>query len=196
MSVSRRFLIAPSLARLIRRSLGARRLTEAHMPTGAERHVHVHLAPDAAHLVLTTAEGVERVPLPRLQAEALAEAAAGSVTYERTELVVAGAKTHIDSFVAPGPLDLAEIAFEDGEAAESFSPPAWLGPEITNEKNCDTRSIAVHNLSLAVEVPISDAVVEAVLDVIDQQELRALLGRARERSPETVAPEASEAAAA
>ena len=179
MSVTRRFLIAPSLARLIRRSLGATRLTEAHMATGPARHVHVHVEPDAAHLVLSSATGTEWVPLSPTQAENLVEASAGRVTYDRTEINIDGALVRIDSFVAPGPLDVAEIELADEAAADLFVPPIWLGHEITREKNCDNRSIALHSLSLAVEMPISDAIVEAVLDLVDQQELRALLGRAR-----------------
>lgn len=200
MSVTRRFLIAPSLARLIRRSQGATGMAEAHMATAPERHVHVHIADDEAHLVLTTAETgeAEWFPLPASQAEALAEAAAGRVAYERSEVVVEGATMRIDSFTVPGPLDVVEVLLADAAAAEAFAPPAWLGPEITHEKNCDTRSIALHSLSLATEMPISDAVVEAVLDMLDTQELRALLGRAR-TGAEPVASEAedrSDAAAA
>jgi CYTH domain-containing protein len=188
MSVTRRFLIAPSLARLIRRSLGASRLTEAHMATGAARHVHVHIEPDAAHLVLSSASGTEWVPLSQAQADNLVEAAAGRVTYDRTEIDIDGARVRIDSFVAPGPLDVAEIELSD-EGAELFVPPIWLGHEITREKNCDNRSIALHSLSLAVEMPISDAIVESVLDLVDQQELRTLLGRAKVQPPvETPTP--------
>ncbi|KAA2238121.1 hypothetical protein [Salinarimonas soli] len=189
MSVIRRFLIAPSLARLIRRSLGASRLTEAHMATVPGRHVHVHVEPEAAHLVLSTAQDTEWFPLSPSQAESLMEAAAGRVTYDRTEINIDGALVRIDSFVAPGPLDVAGIEFADAAAAAAFETPIWLGHEITHEKNCDNRSIALHNLSLAVEMPISDAIVEAVLDLVDQQELRALLGRAKvQTAAETPSP--------
>jgi CYTH domain-containing protein len=179
MPVTRRFLIAPSLARLIRRSLGSSCLAEAHMGTGPESHVYVHIAADAAHLVLSTPEGDAWSPLATAQAEALAEAAPGRVVYDRTEVVLEGASMRIDSFTVPGPLDVAEAVFADEAASAAFAPPAWLGPEITHEKNCDTRSIALHSLAIAAEIPISDTIVEAVLDLIDQQELRALLGRAR-----------------
>jgi CYTH domain-containing protein len=187
MPVVRRFLIAPALARLIRRSVGASRLAEAHMPTGPARHVHIHIAEDAAHLVLTTADGTsERCPLPTAQAEALAEAAAGHVAYDRSEVALDGAVLRIDSFTVPGPLDIAEASFADDAGACAFAAPVWLGPEITHEPHCDTRSIALHSLSLAAEMPITDAIIDAVLDMLDQQELRALLGRAR--SAEAPAP--------
>jgi CYTH domain-containing protein len=192
MPVIRRFLIAPSLARLIRRGVGASRVSEAHLATGPERHVHVRLTADSACLVLTADGEAQAVELPRVQAEALAEAAAGQIAYDRSEIALDGAGLRIDSFVTPGPLDLAEVALADDEAADAFQPPAWLGPEITGEKNCDNRSIALHNLSLAVEVPITDAIIEQVLDLLDQQELRALLGRAHGKAPEP-APVAGEA---
>lgn len=184
MPVIRRFLIAPSLARLVRRGVGASRVEEAHLATAPQRHVHVRLTAEAARLVLTADGEAHEVELPRVQAEALAEAAGGHVAYDRSEIALDGASLRIDSFVTPGPLDVAEVALADDEAADAFQPPAWLGPEITGEKNCDNRSVALHKLSLAVEVPISDAIIEQVLDLLDQQELRTLLGRAQGKAAE------------
>jgi len=78
----RRFLIASSLARLIRKDCGmAGRIVEGYFPPRPDRDHFVSIEPGHAYLVLAPArEGAgdeERTEVPRSQAEALLSIWAG-----------------------------------------------------------------------------------------------------------------------
>jgi CYTH domain-containing protein len=174
MSTSRRFLIAPSLARLLRRDRGGGRVTEGHFPNQTGRSSHVHLDGDASSLVLlTTADNgspvEERTEVPRAHAEALLDVAPGKVDYARTRLNAAGREIWIDRFVTPGPLDLIQVNFDNQEEASRFSPPAWFGPEVTSDEAYQTRSIALNELPQVPDVPLSNAALDGLLDALENR---------------------------
>jgi hypothetical protein len=173
MEMTRRFLIAPSVARLIRRECGSLQVTEGHF--AAERGLHVHLDLEGCFLVLA---GGERATIPADHGQALLESAAGKIVYERSRLRLGGAvEAMVDHFLVPGSLDLVQVTFDGPEAAAAFEPPVWFGQDISEVKNCDNQAIALHSLSLAIEVPVSDDVLNAVLDALEEQALENLLGR-------------------
>jgi hypothetical protein len=172
MELTRRFLIAPSVARLIRRECGCVQVTEGHF--AAERGLHVHLDPEGCFLVL--ADGARAV-VPADHGRALLESAAGQIVYERSRLRIGPVEAMVDHFLVPGSLDLVQVAFDGPEAAAAFEPPVWFGQDISGVKNCDNQAIALHSLSLAIEVPVSDDVLNAVLDALEEQALENLLGR-------------------
>jgi len=85
----RRFLIAPSLARLIRKEQGAvGRIVEGYFPARPDREHFVSIEPGHSYLVLAPArDGAgqeERTEVPRSQAEALLSVSAGKVGFECT----------------------------------------------------------------------------------------------------------------
>src|SRR3954471_22575982 len=108
----RRFLIAPSLARLICKEQGVPgQVSEGYFPAHPHRDQFVSLEPRHCYLVLTTtkegaeaverteltttkegAEAVERTELPRSQAEALLAVCAGEVTFACSILRLRGGK--------------------------------------------------------------------------------------------------------
>jgi CYTH domain-containing protein len=174
MTSTRRFLIAPSLARLLRRDRGGSRITEGHFPNQTGRSSHVHLEGDSSSLVLVTvgADGdprEERTEVPRGHAEALLDVAPGKVDYARTRLNLAGREIWIDRFVTPGPLDLIIVSFETPEEASRFTPPAWFGPEVTSDSAYQTRSIALQELPQAAEVPLSNVALDSLLDTLENR---------------------------
>src|SRR4051812_39950477 len=133
----RRFLVASSLARLIRREGGvASCIIEGYFPARPDRDHFVSLEPGHPYLVLAPArEGageVEQAEVPRAQAEALLAVCAGKVGFECTIVPLwDGHQALLQRFVAPGPLDLLSVAFAAGEDADGFVSPAWFGPEVT-----------------------------------------------------------------
>jgi len=108
----RRFLIASSFARLIRRERDmAGRIVEGYFPARPDRDHFVSLEPGRSCLVLAPArEGAgdeERTEVPRSQAEALIAVCAGKVGFEATILRLhTGMPVLLQRFIAPGALDL------------------------------------------------------------------------------------------
>src|SRR5215212_11759645 len=133
----RRFLIASSFARLLRREQDmVGRIVEGYFAARPDRDHFVSLEPGHAYLVLAPArDGAgeeERTEVPRSQAEALLAVCAGKVGFECTIVRLRdGKQALLQRFVAPGSLDLLSIEFAAGEDADGFVPPAWFGPEVT-----------------------------------------------------------------
>ncbi|HEY8381780.1 MAG TPA: hypothetical protein VIL09_06495 [Microvirga sp.] len=174
MTLTRRFLIAPSLARLLRRERGGNRVTEGHFPNQAGRSSHVHLDGETSSLVLVTvsADGVpteERTDVPRAHAEALLDVAPGKVDYARTRLSGGGREIWVDRFVTPGPLDLISVLFETIEDAARFNPLPWFGPEVTADAAYETRSIALQTLPDVPDVPLSNLALDSMLDLLENR---------------------------
>src|SRR3954449_11573792 len=178
----RRFLVASSLARLIRKEQGvAGRLVEGYFPPRPDRDHFVSLEPGHAYLVLAPLGGAgeaERTEVPRSQAEALLAVCAGQVGFEGTIVPLRdGQQALLQRFVAPGPLDLLSVAFAAGEDADGFVPPAWFGPEVTQNPAYHRGSLARTGLPASEDIPLSNAMLEELLDVIEEGTIAAQLGR-------------------
>src|SRR5687768_13762559 len=108
--VQRRFLVASSLARLIRKEGGvAGRIVEGYFPARPDRDHFVSIEPGHAYLVLAPArDGAgeeERTEVPRSQAEALLAVCAGKVGFECTIVPLRdGKQALLQRFMALGSL--------------------------------------------------------------------------------------------
>ena len=178
----RRFLIASSLARLIRKEQGVTdRIVEGYFPPRPDRDHFVSLEPDHAYLVLAPLGGAgeaERTEVPRSQAEALLAVCAGKVGFEGTIVPLRdGRQAPLQRFVAPGLLDLLSVAFAAGEDADGFVPPAWFGPEVTQNPAYHRGSLARAGLPASDEIPLSNAMIEELLDLLDEGTIAAQLDR-------------------
>jgi len=179
----RRFLIASSLARLIRKDCGmAGRIVEGYFPARPDRDHFVSIEPGHAYLVLAPArEGAgdeERTEVPRSQAEALLAVCAGKVGFECTIVRLGGGKQALlQRFIAPGPLDLLSVEFAEGEDADGFVPPAWFGPEVTQNSAYHRGSLARTGLPASEDIPLSNTMLDELLDVIEEGTIAAQLGR-------------------
>lgn len=173
MSTSRRYLIASSLARLIRKERGGNRVTEGHFPNQADRSSYVIVEGDKGSLVLiTTGHGgpmEERTEVPRAHAEALLDVTPGKVDYVRSHLTVGTRDIHINRYVTPGPLDLISVEFESEEEARDFRPLAWFGPDVTADVVYQNRSIALEGLPPVPDVPISNGALNSLLDTLENR---------------------------
>ena len=173
MTVIRRFLLAPSFARLVRKERGSARVTEGYFPTQSGRNSHVLVESGQCHLVLVTpddgAASEERTEVPRPHADALLDVCGGKTVYERTRVSLGGREALVDRITHPGALDLASVEFESRDEAAAFHAPAWFGPEVTAEAAFDRRAIALEGLPAVGEVPLSNAALEALLDVLEDR---------------------------
>lgn len=170
----RRFLIASSFARLIRKERGVvDRIVEGYFPARPDRDHFVSIEPGHSFLVLAGAEQdggreEERTEVPRSQAEALLAVCAGKVGYESTRVRLAGDREAVlDRFIAPGVLDLVRVDFERKEQADSFTPPAWFGPEVTRDAAYDRGSLARAGIPHREDVAISNAALEELLEILE-----------------------------
>src|SRR3954464_13495343 len=179
----RRFLLASSLARLIRKDCGmAGRIVEGYFPARPDREHFVSIEPGPCYLVLAPAkEGAgeeERTEVPRSQAEALLAVCAGKVGFECTIVRLPGGKEALlQRFVAPGSLDLLSVEFAVGEDADGFVPPAWFGPEVTQNPAYHRGSLARTGLPASEDIPLSSAMLEELLDLLEEGTMAAQLGR-------------------
>lgn len=173
MQIHRRFRIAPSLARLIRKERGINeQIAEGHFPPHPERGQYVSISRETCFLVLReTREGVEsesRTEIPRAQAEGLMDICASKIAYGRTILQVQGARElSVDYFLKPGAFDIVTLTFDGPGQAAAFRAPMWFGPEVTQNAAYDKRVIALEGLPKADYVPLSDAALNALLNVFE-----------------------------
>ena len=177
--IVRRFLVAPAIARLVRRGLPSAPVTEGHFAPSADRSIRVRLEHDESLLVLRTGEeGVfneSAVTNTRDQADALIEVSAGTIVYEVARLALdSGHTALLHSFTDPGPLTLVEVQFDAKSELDSFQTPLWFATDVSD---CDNQTIALQQLSVLADIPITSEAVEAALDAIEHQELRSALGR-------------------
>ena len=173
MVTSRRYLIASSLARLIRKERGGNRVTEGHFPNQADRSSFVVVEGDKGSLVLVHASAggpiEERTEVPRAHAEALLDVTPGKLDYLLTHLTVGTRDIQILRFVTPGPLDLISVSFESEDEARDFRPLSWFGADVTTEVPYQNRSIALEGAPQAPDVPMSNAALNSLLDALENR---------------------------
>ena len=171
MSITRRFLLASSLARLLEQERGGRQVTEGYFPDRHGRSLHVRVEESTGSLILVTTgpgEAVEvAADLPLAQAEALLHLAAGGLAYRRIDLDLGTRTASVRRVMAPGVLDLVAVRFEHEEQARGFQPPAWLGPEVTADPTYRSRSLALVGLPAAVEMELTDVALNSLLDTLE-----------------------------
>ena len=179
----RRFLIASALARLIRKEQGvAGHIVEGYFPARPDREHFVSIEPGHCYLVLATGrEGAgveEQAEVPRSHAEALLAVCAGKVGFEATIVRLRGGKEALlQRFIAPGSLDRISVEFEEGEDAAGFVPPAWFGPDVTQNTAYDRGSLARVGIPAPEEIPLSNAMLDQLLDTLEEGTIAAQLGR-------------------
>jgi CYTH domain-containing protein len=172
MPITRRFLIAPPLTRLIRKECGSERMIEGYFAAQAERQSFVRIENAQSSLILTspgmeTAVAEDRTVLPRLHAEALVEACPGTVTFERSAVRLHDQDALVDRFVTPGPLDVVSVEFANQVQAAAFLPPTWFGGEVTQDDGYSNHVLALSGLPSPSEPPLSNAALDAVLDALE-----------------------------
>jgi CYTH domain-containing protein len=146
----RQFLIASFLARLIEKERGGERVQQGYFPDQPHRSTYVQVDDATGQLVLITpgprGPAEEVASIPRSQAEALLELAVRQVDYLSISLSIGTHTAAILRLIAPGPLDLITVPFEHNKLARRFQPPAWFGPEVTDDPAYQARFMALDGL--------------------------------------------------
>ncbi len=171
---TRRFLVPPSFARLIRKEFGTQgRVLEGYFSSTPERSHLVRIDPAACSLVIVLrdqdgAASEEVTKVPYSQAQALLDVAQGKVAYDITHLALGSAFGGVlDRVVATRPLDLLSFSFASASEAEHFQPPVWVGPDVSGDPSFDKAAIALHGAPEVGKPEISNAALEALLDLLD-----------------------------
>lgn len=125
----------------------------------------------SALILLTQAEDgrfdEEQTEIPLHHAEALIEATAGTVAYDRTSLRLAGAvEAILDRFVVPSGLDLLTVTTLSDPHA--FAPLPWFGLEVTDEPAFASMGLALDGAPRVDVMEPSNAALEALLDALEE----------------------------
>ncbi|WP_375408603.1 hypothetical protein [uncultured Methylobacterium sp.] len=173
MSVVRRFLVASSLVRLIRKERGGSRITEGYFPPQGGRTSYVRVDGQNCHLVLVTSTpdgntSEERTEVPRAHGDALLDVCSGKAAYDRTAVAVGGGReVLVDRYVAPANLDILSVTFESSDEAAGFGAPAWFGPEVTADPAYERHAVGINGAPQPGEIGLTNAALDAVLDLIE-----------------------------
>jgi CYTH domain-containing protein len=173
MSTTRRYLLASSLARLLLRERSAVRIVEGHFPPSQGRRSYVLFEDASCNLVLISNPGSldeeeERTEVPSKQGQFLLEVCAGTLAYHRAVVPLGGGReAAVSSYTVPGAIHLIEVEFDDADQADSFMPPIWFGPDVTGDEGYDHTAMATAGLPKQPIVAISDAGLNALLDLLE-----------------------------
>jgi CYTH domain-containing protein len=132
----------------------------------------VRIVQDRAVLVLFNRVGddpvtEDEVEIPRSHAEALMAVAAGIVVFDRTPVRLGAAISGVlDRFIRPGGLDRVTINIHSDP--RTFTPPLWVGTEVTGDPSFETSGLALIGIPPAGELEVSNAAVEALLNVLEE----------------------------
>jgi CYTH domain-containing protein len=169
--IQRLFVIAPSVARLIRKERGGERVLEGYFPDQPQRSTYVQVEEDRASLILQ-AEGdeapEERADLPRAHAQSLLAVSQGQVEYLRTRLSIGSHEIHVLHVVSPGPLDLVALVHAP-ESEEVVPPVPWFGSEVSAEPAYRRRRLALDGAPAAHEAELTNGALNHLLDLLEDR---------------------------
>jgi CYTH domain-containing protein len=176
MAHTRRFLVSPALARLIRKEQGTQgRVFEGYFANTLQRTHFVRMNPPHCHLVMVVSGAdsqmvEEATELPRSQAQALLDVAHGKIAYECTPLALAtGVTAVLEQVLAAQAFDLLSVSFPSAREAEGFQPPVWVGAEVSGEAAYEKAAMALNGEPEVQEPEISNAALDAVLDLLQSR---------------------------
>jgi CYTH domain-containing protein len=127
-------------------------ILQGYLAIDGDTEVRVRRTPRGATLTIKHGGGEVRVEeelaLGTRQADALWELTEGRrLQKTRREMRVDGLVVEVDEYF--GALDgliVAEVEFEDEEAARAFMPPSWFGREVTGESAYANRTLSTRGL--------------------------------------------------
>lgn len=173
MPTTRRFLLAPSLARVILRERGGTRQIEGYFPEREGRSSSVLLNDRGGTLIVRYRHQngftEERTEVPQAHAEALLDVTAGEIDYVRTQLMVGSREIIVDQLYRPGPLHVITVEFGTEAEAWEFQPLPWFGPEVSTDHRYSPLALAVNGLTEPKVVEPSNAALASLLDTLENR---------------------------
>ena len=148
--IERKFVLGamPTALALARRQA----ILQGYVALDGETEVRVRRTPAGSMLTIKHGGGLvraeEELVLDTRQGDALWELTEGRrVQKSRRMMLVDGHEVSVDEYAsALDGLVVAEIEFDDEQAANAWAAPAWFGREVTGDPGFANRSLAVHGL--------------------------------------------------
>jgi CYTH domain-containing protein len=148
--IERKFLLdaMPSTMRFARREP----IRQGYLALDGDTEVRVRITPQRAVLTIKSGRGgvrtEEELALDRRQGDALWELTEGRrVQKTRRRVRVGDAVIEVDEYGgAVDGLLVAEVEFEDEQAARAFRPPPWFGREVTDDPRYSNRNLATDGI--------------------------------------------------
>jgi CYTH domain-containing protein len=169
--IQRLFVIAPSVARLIRKERGGERVLEGYFPDQSQRRTFVQIEESRSSLILKAGAdeaSEERADLPPAHAQALLAVSQGQVEYLRTSLSIGSHEIQVLHFVRPAPFDLVALAIPS-EDEKAFHPLPWFGPEVSAEPTYQRRRLAFEGVPDALDVDVTNGALNSLLDLLEDR---------------------------
>ena len=171
MPIQRLFVIAPSLARLIRQERGGEHVREGYFADQPQRSTFVQIEEARSSLILEAgAHGAseERADLPPAHAQALLAVSQGQVEYLRTSLSIGSHEIQVLHFIRPAPLDLVAVTVPS-EDEQDFHPLPWFGPEVSAEPAYQRRRLALEAAPDERDVDVTNGALNHLLDLLEDR---------------------------
>ena len=112
-------------------------------------------------------ENDDQTEIPVGHAQALLDVCAGEVDYTRTALPIGEGHALVDEITRPRVLHLVTVEFASDGEARGFRPLEWFGPELTADPRYTNQSIALRGLDEDLEISLSDAALNNLIDTLD-----------------------------
>jgi CYTH domain-containing protein len=169
--IQRLFIIAPSVARLIRKERGGEHVREGYFPQQPQRGTFVQIEDSDSSLILEAGAdeaSEERADLPQAHAQALLAVSQGQVEYLRTRLSIGSYEIQVLHFARPAPLDFLAVAVPS-EDEKAFHPLPWFGPEVSAEPAYRRRRLALEGVPDARDVDVTNGALNHLLDLLEDR---------------------------
>ena len=173
--ITRRFLVAPALARLVCYQGGSTPVIEGFFEQRSGRSVLLRVNGRAAHLVLSTPRSSEdpdeaATAIPLEHATVLLASCPGKISFEQTTLVLGeGQEALVRCFKGLNAFATVSVSFSDSDMAARFVMPVWFGSEVTDDSAYANQGLALDGIPRLGEVLISDSALNAVMDLVEKQ---------------------------
>jgi CYTH domain-containing protein len=169
--IQRLFIIAPSLARLIRKERGSEHVREGYFSGQPQRSTFVQIEETRSSLILKAGAAEaseERADLPPAHAQALLAVSQSQVEYLRTRLSIGSHEIQALHFIRPSSLDLVAVAVPS-EDEQNFHPLPWFGPEVSTEPTYQRQRLALEGAPAAPETDITNGTLNSLLDLLEDR---------------------------
>ena len=171
MPIQRLFVIAPSVARLIRKERGGDPVIEGYFPDQPQRSTYVQIEESRSSLILKARAdeaSEERADIPPAHAQALLAVSQGQVEYLRTSLSIGSHAIQVLHVLRPAPLDLVAVTVPPGDE-QAFHPLPWFGPEVSANPAFQRRRLALEGVPDAPEVNVTNEALNHLLDLLEDR---------------------------
>ena len=168
--IQRLFVIAPSVARLIRKEREGKHVQEGYFPDQPDRSTYVQIEETRSSLILEARAdeaSEERADLPPAHAQALLAVSQGQVEYLRTHLSIGSYEIQVLHFIRPAPVDL--VVAVPSEDEQDFHPLPWFGPEVSVEPAYRRRHLALKGAPDARDVDVTNRALNSLLDLLEDR---------------------------